>query len=77
MATSKSPLGERSVPKPKNQGSAASTVPTQKPRVQSDRPGGHGSPPPQLAQKQSRRGYRSNPTGGSGSGSRKGDSLPR
>lgn len=76
MAT-KSPLGERSVPKPKNQGTAASTVHTQKPKVQADRPGGHGSPPPLLAQKQSNRGYHTPGVGGKGDGSHKGDSLPR
>lgn len=72
MATSKSPLGEPSKPRPPKQG-GMKKAPTQAPRVQSS----NGNSAPALGDQSKRRGVRVKPQGGSGTGGRKGNSLPR
>lgn len=72
MATTRSNLGEHPVPKPKNQGSSAG-VHTQKPSVSKS----NGNRAPSLGDQSKRRGVTPKPQGGSGTGSHKGDSLPR
>ena len=72
MASVRSSLGENPVPKPRNQGSAARSTITPNRVSQSN-----GDSAPALGDQSKRRGVTPKPQGGSGTGSHKGDSLPR
>lgn len=76
MATSKSPLsGGSSKPSVPKQGSHVG-APKQSPRVSAGKPGGHLAGVSGLPQPK-RSGKRPAPKSGSGTGARKGNSLPR
>lgn len=72
MATVKSKMGENPVPKPSNQGSSKNH-PTFPNRVSKT----NGNSAPSLGDQSKRRGVYGKGQGGSGTGSHKGDSLPR